>query len=452
MTEDKNNNIGLIKIPKAPAKGKLIISELTSQESKGLRPLTGESQQMSFSLFNNLIDNSKGFGINRKFADNFKKIQDEITPERVKESFKRNGKTFKTKDNKTALQVIDKKEEIQTADQFYQSLEKIKTGKTLQTLLALWNYANEHGSFYFNGIRLNDLMKTILKTPKTGYFDKPSKQKFTDAIHTLQNFTIYLDSNITDTDDTGKKRRMVKREFYNLISLQGAVYGRAGKDIKNESGEVVLKKGEVDDRVIVKIFGELLPSFNKGIMRGRLYSRGLLELDANKDERAILLGFKLLTRFDQLRMGAKGQDLVSDKKLYIKVNRKTLIDWSDYKQTDSQDKWRANNYLIKVLNKLVEVKCLRDFEPKELTTDDDLKIYLYPHPLAYTKAEAEQLKQQKKLSEPNETLKLLKKRVKNFGKSDTAKWLNYNIDELDKVLLEQEEISKEAKIILLKDY
>jgi len=452
MAKDKKNQVGLIKLPKEPTKEKSIISRLKSQESSGLRPLTRESQQMSFRLFNNIINDKRAFGINRGFADNFKKIQDEITPERAKENFDRHGKTFKTKDNKTALSIIDEKEEILTAEQFYQSLEKIKRGKTLQTLLALWNYANEHGSFYFNGIRLNDLMKTVLKAPKTGYFDKLSKQRFTDAIHTLQNFTIYLDSNIRDTDDTGKKKRMVKREFYNLINLKGAVYGRVGKDIKNKSGEIVLKKGDVDDRVIVKIFGELLPSFNKGIMRGRLYSRGLLELDANKDERAILLGFKLLTRFDQLRMGAKGQDLVSDDKLYIKINRKTLIQWAGYEQTDSQDKWRANNYLIKILNKLVEVKCLRNFEPKELTTNDELQIYLYPHPLAYTKAEAGQIKDQDKLSEPDETLKLLKKRVKSFGKSSTAEWLNYSIKELEEVLLEKEDLNEEAKSKLLKDY
>jgi hypothetical protein len=117
-------------------------------------------------------------------------------------------------------------------------------------------------------------------------------------------------------------------------------------------------------------------------MRGRPYSRGLLELDANKDERAILLGFKLLTRFDQLMQGARGKDSVSDNKLYIKLDRKTLIEWADYKQTDEANKGVANQHLIKTLNKLVEIKCLRDYEPKKLTTADDLKITLCPSAIA----------------------------------------------------------------------
>ncbi len=332
-------------------------------------------------LFNNQIDTEQAFGISREFTDNLKKLIEEITPETAGESFKYNAKTFKDKTGELALRVIDNKQEIQTAEQFFNALEKIKSGKVLQTLLALWAYGNKQGSFFFNGTRISKIMQTILKT-KT-YFTQPQKRDFTEAIQKLRDFEIYLDQTITDTDEKGRKVKVIKRDFHKLIELKGATYAKRKQDLIDEkTGEVIAKKGEADESVVIKLYGELLPRFNKGIMRGRLYSRGLLELDANKDERAILLGFKLLTRIDQMRQGAKGKDRVSDDNLYVKLDRKTLIEWADYQQTDEVNKSVANQHLIKTLNKLVEIKCLRGYEPKTLTTKDDLKITLYPHPIA----------------------------------------------------------------------
>ena len=342
----------------------------------------GDATTKQGTLFHNPIDTERAFGMSRNFSDNLKRLTEEITPETARESFKYSNKTFKGKGNYLALRVIDEKQEIQTAEQFYNALAKIKSGKVLQTLLALWAYTNRQGNFIFSGTRLSKIMKTVLKT-KSGYFTQPQKRDFTEAIQRLRDFEIYLDETITDTDEKGKKQKVIKRDFYKLIALVGATYAKRSKDfIDPDTGKVIFKKGEADESVIIKLYGEVLPRFNKGIMRGRLYSRGLLELDANKDERAILLGFKLLTRFDQLRMGAKGKDLVSDENLYIKLDRKTLIEWADYTKTDLEDKWTANQYLKRILNRLIEIKCLRDYQPRELTTDDDLKIILYPHPIA----------------------------------------------------------------------
>lgn len=341
--------------------------------------LVEKPKQMT--LFNNEIDTEQTFGMSRKFTDNLKRLTDEITPETARESFKYSGKTFNTKDG-LALRVRDDKQEIQTAEQFYNALARIKSGKVLQTLLALWAYANKQGNFIFSGTRLNKVMKTILKT-KTGNYSQEQKRTFTEAIHRLRDFEIHLDQIEYDTNEKGKKQQVIKRDFYRLIDLAGATYAKRKKDlIDKDTGKVISLKGTADESVIIKLYGELLPRFNKGIMRGRLYSRGLLELDANKDERAILLGFKLLTRFDQLRQGAKGKDLVADNNLYIKLDRKTLIEWADYKQTDEMNKSVANQQLEKTLNKLIEINCLRDYEPKTLTNNDDLRITLYPSPIA----------------------------------------------------------------------
>jgi len=338
-------------------------------------------------LFNNDIDNEQAFGISRTLVDNLSRLQQAITPKEVQEDYKYNGKTFTVKSEKNkkalALRIIDDKKEIQTAEQFYKRLARIKDAKVMQTFLALWNYANQQGSFIFSGTRLSKVMQTVLKLPKDGYFTQPQKKEFTEAIHYFRDCEIWLDQTITDTNEKGRKQQVIERSFYKMIDLEKATYAKRKKDLINpETGKVIFKKGTADNNVILKLYGELLPRFNKGIMRGRLYSKGLLELDANKDKRAIFLGFKLLTRFDQLRMGRKGQDNISDDNLCIKTDRKTLIEWAGYEQTDEMHKGVANKQLIKTLDKLKTANILRDYKPQTLTTNDDLKITLYPSRIA----------------------------------------------------------------------
>ncbi len=398
-------NLKNIEIDKLTNKEKKdLFKEPTSQELKEWEEIKAEARKLVIitegkqrTLFNNPIDKN-AFGISRRLVDNLNKLIENITPEQVKKSYQYSGNIFKGKDkqgNELSLKVIDEKEEIKTAEQFYNALAKIKSGKVLQTLLALWSYGNEQGSFIFSGTRLNKVMKTILKT-KTGNYSQEQKRAFTEAIYRLKNFEIHLDQTITDTNEKGKKEKVIKRDFHKLIDLTGVIYAKRNKDlIDKETGEIIKAKGTADESVIIKLYGELLPKFNKGIMRGRLYNRGLLKLDANKDERALFLGFKLLTRFDQLRQGARGKDLIDDNNLYIKLDRKTLIEWADYKQTDEVNKGVANQHLIKTLNKLIEINCLRDYNPKEITTKDDLQITLYPHPIA--------LKKDKQIQPPEQT-------------------------------------------------
>ena len=367
----------------APQENNEPIKTDNKRQDPASRFLTPQLDSKQARLFNNPIDTERAFGMSRKLGDNLKTLTDEITPEAAAESYKYNGKTFKGKAGDLALRVVDDKNQIQTPEQFYTALEKIKSGKVLQTLLALWAYANTHGNFIFSGTRLSKVMETVLKKPKGGTYSQPEKRAFTEAIHRLRDFEIYLDQTVSDTDEKGRTRKVIKRDFYKLIDLVGATYAKRKQDfIAPDTGHLIFKKGDADETVIIKLYGELLPRFNKGIMRGRLYSRGLLELDANKDDRAILLGFKLLTRFDQLRQGAKGKDLVKDENLFITLDRKTLVEWADYRQTDGLNKALANQCLAKTLDKLIEIKCLRDYQPKELTVSDDLRITLYPHEIA----------------------------------------------------------------------
>jgi hypothetical protein len=164
--------------------------------------------------------------------------------------------------------------------------------------------------------------------------------------------------------------------------LIGATYTKRKQALKDDKGDTIAKKGDPDYSVILRVYGELLPGFNKGIMRGRLYSKGILELDANKDGNAITLGFMLMTRFDQLRQGHSGKDKVSDDNLYITLDRKALIEGAGYSRTDQHNKRRASDFLENTLNKLIEARVLREYTPQQISTDDSQRITLYPYPIA----------------------------------------------------------------------
>ncbi|OQX71068.1 hypothetical protein B6D52_02725 [Candidatus Parcubacteria bacterium 4484_255] len=392
------------------------ITKKSEEKDLKIDKIKPSKEDRQIRLFNNPIDTERAFGMSRELTDKFKRLTEQITPEQAQENFKYNNKTFKVKESNIALRVIDNKQEIKTAEQFYNALSKIKSGKVLKTLMGLWCYANQQGSFVFRGVRLNKLMTSVLKKPKSGYYTQQQRKEFTKAIHQLRDFEIFLDQTITDTDEKGRKQKVIKRDFYKLIDLVGATYAKRKKDITDpETGRVIKAKGTADESVILKLYGELLPKFNKGIMRGRLYNRGLLELDANKDERAILLGFKLLTRFDQLRMGRRGEDLVKDDNLFIKTDRKTLIEWADYTKSDLEDKWTTNQYLKKTLDKLIKINCLRDYKPRKLTTNDDLKITLYPAEIAIKPPVKDD--QTLKIEAPTKTKELTDKTGKKQGKN-----------------------------------
>jgi hypothetical protein len=325
-----------------------------------------EITSLERSLFSNPIEQEDVFGISRAFSDKYNSLTKEITPESVKYSFLTNGgRCFKDKNDKIGLRIS---KEIKTAEQLYVELEKIKKGKIIKTLLGLWFHAKEIGSFVFRDVRLTELMTLVLKPDKNGYFSQEQKRDFTEAIYILRGFEIYLDNPVTEKDKNGKQKRMVKRDYFRLIDLTSAVYATK-------------RDGTADDSVIVKLNGELLPRFNKAIMRGRLYGIGLLELDANKDENALLLGFNLSTRFDQLRQGKKGKHSNYDDRLFIKMDRKKLIELTGYDKTDSANKAMASRCLEKTLNKLIQIKCIKNYSPCRIGTDDNIKISIQAFPL-----------------------------------------------------------------------
>jgi len=329
-------------------------------------------------LFPNPINPSEEFGVTREFADKFNRAIDVINPETAQKNYSPTEVTPTIRNNKVAVR-LRQREQITNADDFYKAFRQLTSPKAIQTTLALWHYATSKGSFYFNGVRLSKIMETVLEN-KTGYFTQEQKREFTKAIHTIRDFEIELDKPVKDKDDKGRKRKMIKREYVRLLDITGAVYA------KN-------RDGKVDDSVIVKLYGELLPNFNKGAIRARAYPKQILTLDANKDSTAIKLGYRFLTRFSQLQTDQR------DKEVVIKLKRKTLIEWANYQQTDKRDKWTASNILTKSINKLVEKKIIKSFSPNPIPTDDDAVICFCPYPSTECKLKAVKKEERKAIED-----------------------------------------------------
>ena len=329
-------------------------------------------------LFPNPINPNSEFGVTRAFADELNRAIDIINPETAQKNYNPVDTNPTIRNNNVAVR-LRQREQITNATDFYKAFSQLTTPKAIQTTLALWQYATSKGSFYFNGVRLSKIMESVLGN-KTGYFTQDQRREFTKAIHTIRDFEIELDKPIIDKDDKGRKKKMIKREYVRLLDITGAIYAK-GRD------------GKVDDSVIVKLYGELLPNFNKGAIRARAYPNQILSLDANKDSTAIKLGYKLLTRFSQLQTDQR------DKEVIVKLKRKTLIEWGEYQQTDKKDRWTASNILTKSLNKLIEKEIIKSFTPNSIPTDDDAVISFYPYPSTENKIKEDNKNKAKAIEE-----------------------------------------------------
>lgn len=329
-------------------------------------------------LYPNLINPKEEFGVTREFADKFSQAINVINLETAQKNYSPTAVNPTIRDDKVAVR-LRQREQITNANDFYKAFSQLTSPNVIQTTLALWYYATSKGSFHFHGVRLSKIMETVLRN-KTGYFTQEQKRGFTKNIHTIRNFEIELNKPIIDKDDRGRKRKMIKREYVRLLDITGAIYAKK-------------ENGEVDDSVIVKLYGELLPNFNKGAIRARVYPKQILSLDANKDGTAIKLGYLFSTRFSQLQTDQRDNEVV------IRLKRKTLIKWAGYEQTDNKDKWTASKILTKSLNKLVKNKIIRQFNPNQIPTDDDAIICFYSYPSTEYRLKASKKREGKALED-----------------------------------------------------
>jgi hypothetical protein len=290
-------------------------------------------------LFANLPDTRADFAISQPIAYGISHTMKKLTPDTVNAIVKYKGLTTEEQRGKYGLKLqlaTNFLKEKSSEEELTKYLLKLKDGTTIQAYCSLWQYASKQGSTFFNSVKLNKIMETTLNRPRSGYFTQKMKREFTERLLLLGGVKIFI-------DPRGNKRGI--GGFINLLDVMGTF---------NKKGDVLLN-----------LTGELAPSYNKQLLRGEPY-RAILRLDAQKDknERIVFL-YYLQTRLNQLRH------------YEITMPRQDLIKWAGLEKTDTANKTVASRRLKEALDRFIEIGGIKEYAPKEITNDNDLRITIY---------------------------------------------------------------------------
>jgi len=311
------------------------------------------------------------FGVAADAADRFKHLADDITEESAAADYEASSRTgrgliFRSQERRDyALQLTGKASEaIAGPAQAYSEIEKLRSPAVVKGVLTLWNCANERGAFRFRGTRLSHIMRAGgYKPTSTGQYTQDQKREFTSTLYTLQNWRIYIDRDTKDTDDSGRLQDMIERRFFSLLEIERALYAKR-------------RDGTPDESVIVRLTGELLPGLNAELKRGRPYPKALLGLDAGRDGQALLLGFKLSTRIDQLRQGNRPEPLTLTYELGELIRLAGRA--KDYPHLiERQRRYKIRQALARDLKKLVAIGCIASFDPERLPLDELERVTIW---------------------------------------------------------------------------
>ncbi len=233
-----------------------------------------------------------------------------------------------------------------TCQEFVDSIEKWFEPRTLQHWCALWNWCSENRSFFLPYIPINDILETVYTLPKDGQFKMRERKAFSTSLNLFHNTSIEMPVIVEKEIQNGKKKKEEAVKMIRLLNLDLAK--------KNKKGDVYLK-----------IAGEVLPGFNPGKYRGRIFPKGIFLLNANREGNRIPLAYRICNRFDQMN----GLDL--------HWSIKDLIIAAGLEATYEHDKHDGCSKLTRNLNRLVEVKCIGGFKPSKISATWNKTITLY---------------------------------------------------------------------------
>ena len=317
-----------------------------------------KSKKGPATLFPNAVEPAENVGIVRQFSDRYStavKLTSNEALVRASNQQKRNTFTYQVGASEVSMTFDDPGFKLRTFDAFYNHLLKIRDAKTIQVICALFDFAAVNGAWQLQNISINDLMKSILKPPKSGYFSQEERRDFSDVLYFLSELKLSLDTDVRE----GRKKRVLTH-FYRVFDLRVALYAKK-------------RNGHPDLSVILRFNGELLPGFNKGVHPARLYGKGLLHYDANKDRNAVLLSFLIQTRLSQVNQTLTENDELKP----CRVTRGELMRFCDYGE-DKLNRNRANIMLKRTLDKLIEFGDIMSYHPDIMPLDDGGQITFFP--------------------------------------------------------------------------
>ncbi|GAB3983186.1 hypothetical protein GCM10028806_56130 [Spirosoma terrae] len=334
----------------------------------------------------NEIDPSKQYGVPKYIADGLNRVIKSMSNNAILTQYEQ-GNFAKTRNNpsykvpsankRAETEIVFDRERVTIAGakQFAERLLKIKDAKVLQTFFALMKYANIKDTSRFIDVPISEVMEIVLKSTGDCKFNSAQRREFSEIVEYLSTISMNLNYIGEEVNKkTGKSKPVLQEEKGVKLFRMIATYS-VKKPFQSLSKEE-LKEEHFDKTVITKFSGEILP--NHGHLfttRASIYFDSLLKLDANKDAKAVLLGFLIQTRFNQL----------SDKEKCIELDRAYLVQQCEYERTDNTKPSKATKQIANALDKLLKGGIISKYVG--LTNNNADKVRIYP-PLAKAIASA----------------------------------------------------------------
>lgn len=317
-----------------------------SQFDKVLEKEVKKNSTKETTLFPNTIPPEK-FAISSAISDPHAKL---ISANKdILSYYHNNGKIISVTINQKAIKFGNKMIEPSSfieSQEFLELMNGWLDPKTIQHWCVLWNWVCENQTFILPYVPLSNLLKTVYTPSKDGKFSMKVRKSFSTSLTFYHNATIEIPVIVEILLPNGKKKKEEAVKLIRLVNLDLAK--------KNKKGDVYLK-----------VTGEVLPGLNPGKYRGRIFPKGIFELDANREGHRIKFAYRLCNRFDQMN----GEPL--------EWSVPELINAAGLEKTYNIHKGKGCFELTRTLNRLIDVQCIEAIDPKKITASlvKPVKIY-----------------------------------------------------------------------------
>jgi hypothetical protein len=345
---------------------------LTSQGDLPVAPNESSNTPRLFSNSKDLMPTE--WAMPKELADNINRIIKNLSLGRALDQYE--AVTNRTRNHRPSFRVTNQHSytefvynpetvAVNTAEEFANQLLKLKDAKVLQVFFSLWKWASQHDASTFTDVSISELMGLCLKTNGENKFNTQDRREFSAILNYLASITI------TETivgervnKRTGTSKLEIREEKNVRLFRMEATYS-IKKEFRGLPKSELDPEVHVDKTVITRFSGTLLPNQPRLFtQRASIFFDNLLHLDANKDGKAIVVGFHLQTRFNQLM----------DKAKPIEESRDFLIHLCDYQQTNQTKPSQATKQLRNNFDKLINVGIISSYSGLTNTNTDRIKL------------------------------------------------------------------------------
>ena len=233
-----------------------------------------------------------------------------------------------------------------TIQEFFDLMKDWMNPCIIQHWCVLWNWVCQNRTFVIPYMPIDNIWAAVGYSPLNSSNGVSNRCEFSQTLNFFHNTTLELPI-LIEIEHNGRKKteeatRMLRLFNFNIVK-------------KNKKGDEYLN-----------ISGEFLPGFNLNKFYKKVFPTGFFELDASEEGRHIVLAHKICNWQDQL----------NDKPL--RWSKEELVKTAGLETLYTNDPHEGCYQLTSILKRIVEVKCVRGFEPKKITPTLVEPITIFP--------------------------------------------------------------------------